>query len=558
VEVQNLLDAVERGERWVLLDDGTYGMVPQKWARSLSFLRQAGQTQKNGTLRFSSSQGILLDSILSSERGIELQADKRYREFSKRLAGFRGLKNKKEPAGFRGNLRPYQREGLSWLEFLSDFGMGGILADDMGLGKTVQVLAFLRARRVSPKLHPSLIIAPKSLIHNWIAEAERFAPGLKTVHYTGAAKYGSLNSLVGNCDLLLITYQSLRIDFEKFRDFEFDSVIADEAQAIKNGQAQISLACRQIRAKYRLAMTGTPVENSVEDLFSILDFVDPGLIGPALKRKFQASNESESLAVLSRAIRPVVLRRTKEQVLKDLPEKTEQILLCELSKEQMRNYASFRDQIRLSLSEEIDREGIARSRIQILTALLRLRQLACHPGLVDVKQRSSSSPKLELLIEQLREVLGEGHRALVFSQFTQFLEIVAGRLKKEGISYEYLDGKTRDRKGAVERFQNDGGSKVFLLSLKAGGTGLNLTAADYVFILDPWWNPAVESQAIDRAHRIGQKNKVFAYRLVAQGTIEEKILKLQSSKKDLAQALIQENQAFLKKMTREDLEALLS
>jgi superfamily II DNA or RNA helicase len=560
VELKNLLDAVEQGSNWVLLDDGSYGVLPAQWLKSLSLISSGGNRNGNA-FRFSSAQGLLLDAFLSESS--EVEADEKFKLFSDGLKKFKGLKPQKAPKAFKGDLRPYQTEGLAWLNFLADFGLGGILADDMGLGKTVQVLAFLQGRKKAGQV--SMVVAPKSLIHNWMDESRRFTPNLRVLHYGGSVRGKSFLEAVANYDLVLVTYQTLRIDIEKFREVEFDCVIADEAQAIKNSTTLISRACRVVRARHRLAMTGTPVENRVDDLFSILEFCDPGLMAPAMKRKFQSTGASEdvkSLEMLARALRPVILRRTKDQVLKDLPEKSEQVLYCELPEDQMAMYAAARDRLRTGLDADIEKSGMAKSRILILTALLRLRQIACHPGLVEKNLVNEPSAKIDLLMEQLTEVIAEGHKALVFSQFTSLLSIVGKRLKKEGIKYDYLDGKTKDRKSVVDHFQNDSstgsGSQIFLLSLKAGGIGLNLTAADYVFLLDPWWNPAVEAQAIDRVHRIGQLRRVMAYRLITKGTIEEKIVELQNSKRELVGALVQENRDFLRKMTREDLMELLS
>jgi len=485
----------------------------------------------------------------------------------KDIAGLGDLKPRSPTRSFQGELRSYQKEGMAWLDFLKRLGLGGILADDMGLGKTIQVLAHLEAEytsKTSKPKRPSIVILPKSLLFNWKEEAERFTPKLRVLAYAGQSRHALVKEIV-NYDLVLVTYPVLRLDFEELQKIEFHYVIADEAQAIKNAESITHKACRLIRGAHRLVMTGTPVENSIDDLFAMLDFVSPGLLGRSVRDRMSRAAtfgklDTAALEQLSTALKPFILRRTKGQVLKDLPEKMEKVLHCELSAPERKTYTELRDYYRNHLRGEIERKGIARSKIIILEALLRLRQAACHPGLIDKKRLGAESTKIDTLLTQLQEVISEGHKALVFSQFTSFLDIVEKRLGNEKIAFNRLDGQTssEDRRVRVTQFQEDPALKVFLVSLKAGGVGLNLTAADYVFILDPWWNPAAESQAIDRTHRIGQKNKVIAYRLIAKDTVEEKIAELQQSKRALANAIITADTSLLRKMTAQDVEVLLS
>ena len=362
-------------------------------------------------------------------------------------------------------------------------------------------------------------------------------------------------------DLVITTYGTMQRDIVKLKDIRFDYAILDESQAIKNAHSQRAKACRLLKADHRLAMTGTPVENHLGELWSLLEFLNPGMLGTAsvfqdISKK--VSGDDEGLSLLRRALGPFLLRRTKQQVLTELPQKTEQTLHCDLEGKQRKRYDELRTYYRAALSERIAKTGMAKAKIHVLEALLRLRQAAIHPGLIDKDAADESSAKLDVLMEQLREIIDEGHKALVFSQFTSFLAIVRNRLDQEKLVYEYLDGRTRQRQEHVERFQNDPDCPLFLISLKAGGQGLNLTAADYVFILDPWWNPAVEAQAIDRAHRIGQERHVFAYRLIARDTVEEKIVELQRTKRDLADAIISADGNVLSRLTSEDLELLLS
>lgn len=362
--------------------------------------------------------------------------------------------------------------------------------------------------------------------------------------------------------LIITTYGTLRRDAVQFQDAEFDFVILDEAQAIKNARTEAAKAARLLKGKHRLALSGTPVENHLGELWSLFEFLNPGMLGAAAIFQLSTSGarapDAETRALLARALRPFLLRRTKQQVAKELPEKLEQTIYCEMEPAQRKQYDELRDYYRASLLEQVGRIGIKRAKIQILEALLRLRQTACHPALVAGVSGNEPSAKLDVLMPRLSEVTEEGHKALVFSQFTSFLAIVRRRLDLEGIDYEYLDGKTRRRDLAVERFQNDPKCKLFLISLKAGGQGLNLTAAEYVFLLDPWWNPAVEAQAIDRAHRIGQARRVFAYRLITRDTVEEKVLALQATKRELADAIINADNSLIRNITGEDLMLLLS
>jgi len=555
----DILAALEAKSSVVKLKDGALGFLPEDWLARYATLQGFGKKNEDGSLRFDRSQGLLLNAALGDDE--EVHGDKGFTAFRNRILKYDRVKMAKVPIGFKGKLRNYQKEGLTWLGFLKEFESGGILADDMGLGKTIQVLAFLLSRKKESKL-PSLVVAPKSLVFNWIDEAKKFAPTLKVVRYSGAGRQKFAQE-IGKADLVVTTYGTLRTDIEKLRDQEFDVAIIDEAQFIKNPKSQAAIACKQLRATHRLALTGTPIENSIRDLLSILEFTNPGLLNfPTASSNGIGNGNGEGLAsdipsTLARLLKPFMLRRTKEAVLTELPDKSEQVLFCEMSTEEAEYYAVIRDRYRQSIEESVQKNGLAKSKLHVLEALLRLRQASCHAGLIDETKRSEPSAKLDLLLRQLKEVIAEGHKALIFSQFTSLLSIVKTALDADGIVYEYLDGQTVDRKSPVERFQSDPKCPVFLISLKAGGTGLNLTAADYVFILDPWWNPAVEAQAIGRAHRMGQANKVFAYRMVARGTVEEKILELQKKKKDLAESIISEDKDFMKKLSREDLEKLL-
>lgn len=504
VAFPELIAALRRGERTITLPDGSRGVLPADWLRRHAPLLDLGTaSRKASAIRFTRSQVLLLNELLATIP--ESRADKVFEQARSELRSFDGIPPADPPPGFAGTLRPYQRDGLGWLHFLRRFGLGGCLADDMGLGKTVQVLSLLESRRAEGA-GPALAVVPRSLVFNWKAEAARFAPSLRVLDFTGTERH-RVDLSSGTFDLALTTYGTLRRDAARLRDVEFDYVILDEAQAIKNAETASAKAARLVRGRHRLALTGTPIENRVSDLWSLCEFLNPGVLGTrkafaSLQGDDTRAGDTSDRALLARALRPLILRRRKEEVAADLPPRTEQTLVVELEREQRRLYDELRNYYRADLLGRVDRDGIKAARMHVLEALLRLRQAACHPGRLDRSRVDASSAKLDALLPQLLEVAAEGHKALVFSQFTSFLEIVERAVRGAGISYEYLDGRTIDREARVARFQNDDGCQAFLISLRAGGQGLNLTAADYVFLLDPWWNPAVEAQAIDRAHRM--------------------------------------------------------
>ncbi len=560
VRLPQLLKAVRRGERTVVLGDGTVGLLPEKWLERYS-TAAALASSEDDTLRFSHSQVGLLDFLLASEP--EAVFDDTFIRLRDQVSDFAGVRPSDPAAGFTGTLRNYQREGLGWLEFLRQFGFGGCLADDMGLGKTVQVLALLTSRYAGDNgsgHRPSLVVAPRSLVFNWKDEAERFAPGLRVLDYTGTGRRANREAF-DRYDLVVTTYATVRLDVSFLRDYTFDTLILDEAQAIKNAATASSKATRLLKAKHRLALSGTPVENHLGELWSVFEVLNPGMLGTVAAFEGAVSNgttNGRDLEMLSRALRPFILRRTKSQVAPELPAKVEQTIYCEMKPPQRKLYNELRKYYRESLLRDADDATIRRSKIRVLEALLRLRQAACHPGLIDRERDHEPSAKLDALIPQILEVIEGGSKALVFSQFTSLLRIVRDRLEEQKITYEYLDGRTRNRGARVERFQTDPACSLFLISLKAGGLGLNLTAAEYVFILDPWWNPAVEAQAIDRTHRIGQKRQVFAYRLIARDTVEDRILELQQTKRSLAEAIIGSDNSLISTLGREHLEVLFS
>jgi superfamily II DNA or RNA helicase len=553
VPLPTLLDALRRGAGHVVLDDGTLGVIPEAWLSRHGLVLRLG-TASEGRLRFAKSQGTLLGALAEADPRISVDAP---------LAGIQRALGERAaivpadpPEGFVGSLRGYQREGLGWLQTLSRSGLGGLLADDMGLGKTVQVLAMLCDRDGAER--PSLIVAPRSLVFNWKRESARFTPRLRVLDHTGPERKPPGPHFMDH-DLVITTYGTLRRDIEKIRAIRFDHVVLDEAQAIKNDASDTARAARLLSADRRWALSGTPIENHLGELWSIVEFLNPGMLGrsSAWKSAMERQPSAESLALLGKALAPLLLRRTKAQVATDLPARTDETLVCELDAPERALYDDLRDRFRAELLGHVRAEGMKRSGTRVLEALLRLRQAACHPGLLDPDKKSARSAKLDALIPELLSLRENGQKALVFSQFRTLLDIVKPALEAEGLVTTQLDGKTRDREGVVARFQGDPSVNVLLVSLKAGGVGLNLTAAEYVFLLDPWWNPAAEAQAIDRAHRIGQTKPVFAYRLIAKDTVEERIVELSQKKRALAESVIRGDGAPLKELSIEDLELLL-
>ena len=575
-DIPALLRSIGAGDTTVVLRDGSIGLLPEGGLERLGLLGRLGVVG-DASLRFHRSQGALLDAALpdEGEEGDEgqhsLTLAPTFSELRSRLRGSLVVEPELEPDTFLGTLRDYQRTALGWFRLLREMHMGGCLADDMGLGKTIQVLAMIEARRVTDRVSlPSLVIAPRSLTFNWLSEARAFAPDLLVLDYSGPGRRRWLPFLAEH-DLVVTTYGTLRRDLEEFSQQRFDYLVLDEAQAIKNADSHTSRSVRCVDADHRLALSGTPIENHLGELAALLDFLNPGLfdphtkIGALLDRRADLAREQDQ-ELLRRALKPLILRRTKEAVLSELPPRNEQLLYCELGKAQRRDYDELRDYYRSRLlaparpreeGEQPDSEP-AHSRFEVLAALLRLRQAACHPGLVDPSHRREASAKLDTLLPLLEEIAGRGHKALVFSQFTRFLALVRAGIEARGLRCIQLDGSTRDRGELVQQFQSDPELPIFLISLKAGGSGLNLTAADYVFLLDPWWNPAVEAQAICRAHRMGQRRTVMAYRLIAKDTVEEKVLELQRRKQELAEAVLGADEgASAGPLSLHDIEALL-
>ena len=496
----------------------------------------------NGQLRLSRFDAISIDQL--AEQGAALRGADNLRQLAKQMKNFDGIKAVELPAGLNAELRPYQHSGLNWLQFLREYRFAGILADDMGLGKTVQTLAHLLIEKNAGRLNkPALVVAPTSLMGNWRREAERFTPELRVIVLHGTERHQLFDDIT-HCDLLLTTYPLLSRDTEQLQAQHYHSIILDEAQAIKNPNTKMARLVRQLRSENRLCLTGTPMENHLGELWSLFDFLMPGFLGDSntFKKQYRTAIEVhgdlEKQQQLAQRVQPFLLRREKDEVASELPPKTEILQTVELEGDQAELYESIRLAMDKRVREAIKTQGLARSHITILDALLKLRQVCCDPRLLKLDQakKVTQSAKLSLLMDLLPEQIEEGRRIILFSQFTSMLALIEEELKKYNIDYTKLTGQTIKRDEAIQRFR-EGEVNLFLISLKAGGTGLNLTEADTVILYDPWWNPAVEAQAIDRAHRIGQDKPVFIYRLMVSGSVEEKMLAMQDKKRQLAKGI---------------------
>jgi superfamily II DNA or RNA helicase len=567
VTQDELARCLAEGRRYVRLADGSFARLDAQKVRDV-LLRQAEILATGGGQggKLPLSQAGRLQELLEQVgRAVVSDGTK---ELFQKLRDINEIKGTKKPRNLKASLRPYQEQGFHWLCFLNDIGAGGVLADDMGLGKTVQALTLLLAVKAADEKSgttrpfKALIVAPTSVVTNWLREMDKFAPSLTHALWHGGDRKEREDELK-DADVVVTSYALLRRDEELLSKLDLRYAILDEAQQIKNPLSATARAAKRLRADRRLALSGTPIENRLSEIWSIFDFVSPGLLGGLDKFEERYSRpidggDQKAAARLRATIHPFILRRTKSEVAKDLPEKIESDQYCELVGEQGALYAAVLKEVRTQVLGDIERQGIARSQIQILAGLTRLRQAACDPRLLGLPREftDEDSGKLAALRDLIETSLAGGHKVLVFSQFVSMLTIIRRAMDEDGVKYEYLDGSTKDRPERVDNFQRDDGPPVFLISLKAGGSGLNLTAADTVIHFDPWWNPAVEDQATDRAHRIGQTKVVTTYRLIARGTIEEKILELGGKKRELVGAVLSEDAGGAKKLTRNDLEEL--
>jgi non-specific serine/threonine protein kinase len=562
VPLRDVQKAINTAQKIVVLDDGTFGVLPEEWLKQYRMIMKMGD-EKNGTLRVNKMHFSVINelhSLIDEEEILKELEDKK-----QRLQNIDSLQAKPVSKKIKAVLRPYQIGGFHWLQALDELGWGGCLADDMGLGKTLQAISFLQFIKEKYKKSTSLVVCPTSLIYNWESEIQKFAPSLKYHIYYGMNREFSKEHLE-NHDIIITSYGTMRNDIEDLQHHQFHYIILDESQSIKNPEALVTKAVGLLKAKNRIILSGTPVQNNTFDLYAQMNFLNPGFLGNKefFKTEFaipiDKNSDSEVAEQLRKMIYPFILRRTKEKVATDLPDKTETILWCEMKKEQRAVYDEYKNYYRHQLINKIEESGMKNAAIYILEGMMRLRQICDSPVLVkDPEVTTTASIKLHELLREVSENSGT-HKLLIFSQFTEMLSLVKEAFTKEGITHLYLDGKTPSakRKELVDQFQTDSNIKAFLISLKAGGVGLNLTAADYVYLIDPWWNPAVEDQAIDRTHRIGQTQKVFAYKMICKDTVEEKILQLQQKKKSLSKELISEEKGFIKKLTKDDVEFLFS
>ncbi len=562
VTVAEVKRALANKQQFVQLNDGTLGILPDEWLKKYSLLFRVGEGSSNN-LKLSRYHLSVVDELYEGrdEEELVVKLEEKYEN----LRQFNTIKEIDPPETLKAVLRPYQVAGYQWLNYLTEIKWGGILADDMGLGKTVQALSFVDYFRNQHGSIKALVVCPTTLIYNWENEIKKFTPELTYRIHHGPARTRSREEIVDH-DVTITTYGTLRSDIKLLMSVNFDYVILDESQAIKNPASKVTKAACLLNATNRLCMSGTPLQNNTFDIFAQMHFLNPGMLGTMefFRQEFAIPidkfGEQDRKDHLRKILYPFILRRTKEQVAKDLPEKQEMILWCEMEDEQRKIYDAYRNDFRDKILGTIQEQGIQRSQLTILQGLMKLRQICDSPAILNEEEKfENHSIKLDELAREITENISN-HKALVFSQFLGMLALIRGKLDELGVKYEYFDGSTSapDREKAIQSFQNDDTVRVFLISLKAGGVGLNLTAADYVYIVDPWWNPAVEQQAIDRTHRIGQTKNIFAYRMICRDTIEDKILQLQDKKRALAKDLIADDSSFVKSLSREDVEYLFS
>ncbi|HVU53966.1 MAG TPA: SNF2-related protein [Puia sp.] len=562
VTIADVKKALANRQQFVPLDDGTLGVLPEEWIKKYSLLFRVGEGQRN-QLRLSKYHMSVIDELYDNRNEEELII--RLEEKYEQLREFNRIKEIPAPAHLEPILRPYQVHGFHWLNYLQEVNWGGILADDMGLGKTIQALSFLQHFKDANGRLSALVVCPTTLMFNWENEIKKFTPDL-TYHIHHGGDRTRNKQALSEYNVIITTYGTLRSDIKLLLEIAFDYAVLDESQAIKNPSSKVTKAACLLHARHRLCMSGTPLQNNTFDIFAQMNFLNPGMLGSIefFRQEFAVPidkfGEQDRKDHLRKLLYPFILRRTKEQVAKDLPEKTETILFCEMEDEQRKVYDAYRNDYRDKILGTIETQGIQRSQLTILQGLMKLRQICDSPAILNETDRyPNHSIKLDELAREITENIGD-HKALIFSQFLGMLALIRERLKELDIKFEYFDGSTSaiERERAIQSFQTDDSCRVFLISLKAGGVGLNLTAADYVYIVDPWWNPAVEQQAIDRTHRIGQTKNIFAYRMICKDTIEDKILQLQEKKRILAKDLIADDDGFVKSLTKADVEYLFS
>lgn len=562
VEIPDLFRQIASEKRYLRLKDGSHVYLPPEMREQILRLTHLVDL-KGSSGRFQLPMAGLAVIKELDDLHARIALDEPGQQQLEAYRRFERIQPTPPPAQLRTQLRDYQRHGLDWLCFLHQFRFGGILADDMGLGKTVQVIALLaRLKETGQLTHPALVVVPLTLVFNWREELERFAPHLNVLCYQGTrSERAKLQERIADHDVVIASYGVVLQDQETLRQKPFDYLILDESQKIKNPQTKTHRALARFKIPHRLALTGTPVENSPVDLWAQFNILNPGLLGSLSQFKHRYVDVSPELArerleSLQRIIYPFILRRTKSEVEKELPPLTEVVQHVEMTELQRQIYHRWLERYREEIFNALDGQNLSRVGIKIVEALTYLRQIACHPAILEQDVPLDESGKVQLLADMVEDLIAQGHKILIFSQFVRFLALVRRLFETRGWRYEYLDGSVRNRAEHIRRFQSEQGVSAFLISLKAGGLGLNLTAADYVIHLDPWWNPAVEQQATDRAHRIGQDKRVFVYKYIVKDSVEEKILSLQERKKELFQQLITSDRGLIKNLTREDLELI--
>ncbi len=563
VQLKDLRKAILKKQDYIELSDGTIGILPKEWIEKYARIFRFGKETKTESLQLSSVHFTLIDELYEQIDDQSIRADLDRKRLLLQQSSESQFAQIPLPENLKAELRPYQHASYNWLNFLDSVNWGGCLADDMGLGKTLQTLVFLCRQIILYPNISNLVVAPRTLMFNWENEIAKFCPHISYMIHHGPSRTRDPQQF-GKTNLVLTTYGTMRSDVEILASYNFNYIVLDESQAIKSPDSQVTKAAQLLRARNRIILTGTPIQNNTFDLFAQMNFINPGMLGSneVFKTEYaipiDKHQDKNKIEELRRLIYPFFLRRSKEQVAGELPEKTETILYCVMEGRQRKVYEAYRNDIRMKLMRQIEEEGIAKASMYVLQGLMKLRQICDSPALLnDTEYYGDDSIKLEELMRELEENIGN-HKVLVFSQFLGMLAMIRNQLRIKGWDHEYLDGSTTDRKTCVERFQNSPECRIFLISLTAGGLGLNLTAADYVYLVDPWWNPAVEQQAIDRTHRIGQTKQIFAYKMICKDSIEEKILMLQQKKKGLASELVSEDIGFVKKLTREDIDYLFS
>jgi hypothetical protein len=559
VSLKHLHKSIRNKSKFVQLDDGTMGILPDDWLQKFEAYFGAGEVV--GEVLRTANINFNAIEELYEEEFLDRKVRERLTLYRSKLTAFEAIENIAVPKELKATLRGYQQDGLNWLNFLANFNFGGCLADDMGLGKTVQVLAFILTQKEKVSQNTNLVVVPASLVFNWQQEVKKFAPTLKVLTVYGADR-PKIVADFDKYDIILTSYGTLLADVGWLRDYFFNYLILDESQTIKSPDSQRYKAARLLKSRNKLVMTGTPIENNTFDLYGQLSFACPGLLGSReeFKRLYSVPidqfKDTKRAAELQNRINPFLLRRTKEQVAKELPDKTEMVIYCEMGKQQREIYESCRDEIRDYILGTAEDE-LTKSSMHVLQGITKLRQICNSPAILSKeKYYGDASAKMDVLMEQI-ESKSPYHKILVFSQFVSMLELVKAALEERKISFAYLTGATKNREAIVDSFQQNTEVRVFLISLKAGGVGLNLTQADYIYLIDPWWNPAVENQAIDRAYRIGQHKNVMAVRLICPDTVEEKIMLMQETKKDLVNNLIKTETSIFKSLTKNDLLELI-